>query len=163
MPQIIIRDAKITDAGRIAELAIELAEYEDSHGSSSEQSIMSAAFSANPACYFMLAENNKANESPNIVGFAMYYDGYDLTSSSRGFHLGDIYVEESFRGGGIGTKFIEKVAEKLSNEVGEWISWTVSKENPSAIKFYESFDAHKINVQFMALGKKEINEICKNS
>ncbi len=160
MTQIIIRDAETADAGRIAELAVELAEYEGSHGSSDEQSIMSAAFSKNPACYFMVAEDVALSK---IVGFVMYYNGYDLTSSSRGFHLGDIYVEGEARGRGVGTKLIENLAKKLNYEGGEWISWTVSKENTSAIKFYESFDAHEIDVQFMALGKKEINKIYNNS
>ncbi len=158
MDNIIIRDAAEEDAKYLAVLAHEFAKYEVEAALSSESSIIADAFGDNPACKFIVAENNTSSE---VVGFAMFYAGYDLLSATRGSHLGDVFVLEEYRGNGIGKLLIKGVSSQVVEQEGEWLSWTVDRSNKSARAFYASLKAHNIDVCFMALGRAEMQGLIK--
>lgn len=76
-----------------------------------------------------------------IVGFATYFNVF-YSWSGKAIYLDDLYVLETYRGKGIGTKLITKVIEAAKVEKCVKIKWQVSKWNSKAIEFYKSIGAN---------------------
>lgn len=150
--QYITRPAIKSDANAVALLAQSLAIHEGVislfHASNFEHDFADKHF-----CKIIVAENS---ETAEIVGFIMFYTGYDLTSASRGLHLGDIFVADQHRGYGVGRRLFRAAAEWGRDHAdAEWMSWTALKANSSALKFYESLGAitrHDIAFQAVSIG-----------
>lgn len=146
--QYVVRAATKNDAIKVAELAQALAAHErlksDFHAASFLRDCVENDF-----CKIMVAEYDG-----EIVGFIMFYPGYDLTSASRGLHLGDIFVAEAHRKKGVGRELFSAAAEwGRKNISAEWMSWTALKDNSSALKFYESLGAiTRHDIAFQAVG-----------
>ena len=146
---ITIRFADIADIGEIAALATELAVGEGQMPHTTEATLARDVFCNAPKCQMLVAQ--KGIES---IGFVMFYDGYDRASASGGYHLGDVIVAPLHREKGIGTLLMKALAQHALQQNRDWVSWTVSKGNVSAKKFYlEAIKATQVDVDFMAMGK----------
>jgi GNAT superfamily N-acetyltransferase len=66
-----------------------------------------------------------------IVGYALFYPGYDVESASRGLHLADLYVVETARRQGVGRALLAAVVRECRNARGQWVSWFVEETNLS--------------------------------
>ena len=63
-------------------------------------------------------------------------------------------VAPLYREKGIGTLLMKALAQHALQQNRDWVSWTVSKGNMSAKKFYlETIKATQVDVDFMAMGK----------
>jgi ribosomal protein S18 acetylase RimI-like enzyme len=145
---IIIRCAKLADAEILSELAADLAMQESQVPHTTIATLKRDVFCEKPECFMMVAE-----EASRIVGFVMFYSGYDLASASAGYHLGDIVVKPQKRGRGIGTLLMQSLAQQALADNKLWMSWTVSRTNENARKFYSDvIKASQIDVEFMAVG-----------
>ncbi|XP_021093690.1 diamine acetyltransferase 2 isoform X2 [Heterocephalus glaber] len=119
-----IRAAKEGDCGDILRLIRKLAEYEklSDQVKISEEALRADGFGENPFYHCLVAEILPApgeRQGPSIVGYGLYYFIYS-TWKGRNVYLEDVYVMPEYRGQGIGSKIIKKVAE-VSRERGATI------------------------------------------
>lgn len=77
-----------------------------------------------------------ATDNDTIVGFATYFFAY-YSWTGRAVYLDDLYVIESFRGTGIGSRLFDAVYELGRAEGCKNMKWQVSNWNARAIAFYK--------------------------
>jgi diamine N-acetyltransferase len=75
-----------------------------------------------------------------IVGYATYFMAY-YTWSGKSMYLDDLYVVDTCRGAGIGTRLIEGVIAKARQEECAKLKWQVTRWNRPAIAFYKKLGA----------------------
>lgn len=73
-----------------------------------------------------------------IIGYALYFPGYDTDRATRGVYLADLYVDEIYRRRGIGRALMKGVARACREAGGEWMFWSVLKRNRRARRFYRT-------------------------
>lgn len=137
MDQVIIREAKKSDAKAIHELIVELAIFEKEPDAVkvTVEELAEDGFGPNPAYKCIVAESNG-----DVVGFALYYMRYS-TWKGRCVYLEDFLVKNEMRSQGIGDllfKEILAISEKLNVRL---ITWQVLDWNESAIKFYDKYNS----------------------
>lgn len=148
-----IHKACSEDAKAVAALAVQLAAHEGEATLCSAASVTRLlAQPREPQCEIFVAK-----EEGQIIGFAMVYPGYDLSSDSYGYHLADICVEKSRRNHGIGKKLLRHIAAHTLTQQKEWLSLTVLKQNKTARAFYQSLKMRDLPVTFMAAGKQVLS------
>jgi GNAT superfamily N-acetyltransferase len=82
-----------------------------------------------------------AERDGEIIGYALFYPGYDVESASRGLHLADLYVIEPARHQGIGRALLAAVVRQCLEAGGKWIAWLVERGNTEGQRFYEAIGA----------------------
>ncbi len=154
IPAIIIRHARLEDAGEVAAMLAGLCEYEGVRKSEFKpEDFIRDGFGENRAFSALVAEINN-----QVIGFLTYYPGYDMPSAKRGYHLGDFYVKKEFRRRGVGKKLFAALAQIVLDNGSCWISWTAMANNRPALEMYAKFGAvTPKNVQFMAIGKNNLS------
>jgi diamine N-acetyltransferase len=70
------------------------------------------------------------------IGFATYFFAY-YSWTGKAIYLDDLYVEEPYRGAGIGSRLFEEVYALGKQEQCKNMKWQVSKWNEKAIGFYK--------------------------
>ncbi len=149
LPAVSIHKASLADAAAIARLAVQLADYERSNTLCDEAAIAQLIASVRePRCHLLVA---KAGEK--IIGFILFYAGYDLSSDAYGFHLADICVDEPYRHKGVGKALMQALAQQAQHESREWVSLTALKHNQLAQHFYAKCGFEKVAVDFFAAGE----------
>ncbi|CAH6786105.1 thialysine N-epsilon-acetyltransferase [Phodopus roborovskii] len=143
-----IREAKERDCGDILRMIRELAEYEKlSHQVKiSEEALRADGFGESPSFHCLVAEVIPAPgelQGPLVVGFGLYYFIYS-TWKGRNIYLEDIYVMPQYRGQGIGTKIIKKVAEVALHKGCSQLRLAVLDWNKKAMDLYKSLDAQDL-------------------
>lgn len=73
-----------------------------------------------------------------LVGYAIFYPGYDTDSASRGIYLADLYVREGFRDRGVGRALVQGLAAHGQTRGARWMFWSVRKGNRRARRFYRA-------------------------
>ncbi|XP_077748952.1 thialysine N-epsilon-acetyltransferase isoform X2 [Canis aureus] len=120
MASVQIREAKEGDCGHILRLIRELAEYEK------------------------LSDQVKiSEEGPCVVGYGLYYFIYS-TWKGRNVYLEDIYVMPEYRGQGIGSQIIKKVAQVALNKGCSQFRLAVLDWNKSAMDLYKALGAQDL-------------------
>ncbi|XP_028341733.1 thialysine N-epsilon-acetyltransferase isoform X3 [Physeter macrocephalus] len=120
MASVLIREAKEGDCGNILRLIRELAEYEK------------------------LSDQVKiSEEGPCVVGYGLYYFIYS-TWKGRNIYLEDIYVKPEYRGQGIGSKIIKKVAEVALDKGCSQFRLAVLDWNKGAMDLYKALGAQDL-------------------
>ncbi|XP_058415261.1 thialysine N-epsilon-acetyltransferase isoform X2 [Diceros bicornis minor] len=120
MASVRIREAKEGDCGNILRLIRELAEYEK------------------------LSDQVKiSEEGPCVVGYGLYYFIYS-TWTGRNVYLEDIYVKPEYRGQGIGSKIIKKVAEVALDKGCSQFRLAVLDWNKRAMDLYKALGAQDL-------------------
>ncbi|KAB1265420.1 Diamine acetyltransferase 2 [Camelus dromedarius] len=120
MASVLIREAKEGDCGNILRLIRELAEYEK------------------------LSDQVKiSEEGPCVVGYGLYYFIYS-TWKGRNIYLEDIYVKPEYRGHGIGSKIIKKVAEVALDKGCSQFRLSVLDWNKRAMDLYKALGAQDL-------------------
>jgi GNAT superfamily N-acetyltransferase len=84
-----------------------------------------------------------AIQNARVVGYLLYFLGYDSDAASRYLFVVDLAVEESQRRSGIG-KALMAEAEKIARKEGAGkIALWVHEKNESAIQFYHELGAQE--------------------
>ncbi|XP_031323584.1 thialysine N-epsilon-acetyltransferase isoform X1 [Camelus dromedarius] len=153
MASVLIREAKEGDCGNILRLIRELAEYEklSDQVKISEEALISAAlradgFGENPFYHCLVAEILPAPgepQGPCVVGYGLYYFIYS-TWKGRNIYLEDIYVKPEYRGHGIGSKIIKKVAEVALDKGCSQFRLSVLDWNKRAMDLYKALGAQDL-------------------
>lgn len=82
-----------------------------------------------------------AYDGETLAGFAVYYRHFSSFRGERGYYLEDIFVEEEYRGRGLGLAMIKDIARQARTLGYERIDFQVLSYNEGAIKFYERLGA----------------------
>ena len=90
-------------------------------------------FGEPPAFHVLVAERNGV-----VVGYALYFPGYDTDRATRGIYLADLYVDKAHRRTGMGRTLMKAVAKACREGGGEWMFWSVLKRNRAARRFYKT-------------------------
>ncbi|EHB04494.1 Diamine acetyltransferase 2 [Heterocephalus glaber] len=143
-----IRAAKEGDCGDILRLIRKLAEYEklSDQVKISEEALRADGFGENPFYHCLVAEILPApgeRQGPSIVGYGLYYFIYS-TWKGRNVYLEDVYVMPEYRGQGIGSKIIKKVAEVALDQGCSQFRLAVLEWNKRAIDLYKALGAQDL-------------------
>jgi GNAT superfamily N-acetyltransferase len=136
--QLRIERATERDIPAISRLVRQLAEYEKlAHAMvSSEDDFRKALFGPEKNVDALMAFADEA-----AVGFALYFHNFSTFLGKRGIYLEDIYVEPEYRGRGIGTALLKRLARIAREEDCGRMEWSVLTWNQPSIDFYHRLGA----------------------
>jgi len=77
-----------------------------------------------------------AIENNTTIGFATYFFTY-YSWTGKALYIDDLYVKDSCRGKGIGTKLFDTLFDIAKEEKCIKVKWQVSNWNENAINFYK--------------------------
>lgn len=133
-----IRKAEMGDAEPIMNLVHELAIFEKAPNEviNSAEQMKKDGFGSHPLFWSLVVEMNS-----EVIGFALFYFRYS-TWKGKVLYLEDFYVQEKYRGRGIGAALFDEVLTTAKMEACHRVSWQVLDWNESAIRFYEKYKAN---------------------
>jgi GNAT superfamily N-acetyltransferase len=131
---VFVRAATPTDAAEVVRLAQSLSMADGGRPSRlTEENYRQDGFGPDPAFAALVAEIEG-----RIVGYALYFSGYDTDRATRGVYLSDLYVDLAWRRRGVGRALMRETARACKDLGGEWMFWSVLKRNKQARKFYKT-------------------------
>jgi GNAT superfamily N-acetyltransferase len=134
---LLIRPATIDDAALLRAMIRELAEYEHELGQVmiGENDLRRDGFGEKPHFRALIAERDGQS-----AGYALFFEYYS-TWAGLGLYLEDLFVREKFRGRGIGTALLARVARIATQEHCQGVHWEVLNWNSEAIEMYRQIGA----------------------
>lgn len=135
--EIKIREAVESDMEAVHGLIVELAVYEKEPDGviNTVENLKKDGFGPDK-----IFDCNVAEVDGKIVGFVLMYTSYS-TWKGRCLYLEDFYVQEAYRGTGIGKKLFQLVVDEAIKRKAPRLDWQVLAWNEPAIKFYEKNNA----------------------
>jgi GNAT superfamily N-acetyltransferase len=129
-----IRAATIADAALLRTLIGELAAYEKEPDKvrTTVADIARDGFGANPQFRALIAEWDG-----QPAGYALFFSVYS-TWRGAGLFVEDLFVRRDFRGRGIGTALLARVAGIADQENRLFVGWDVLSWNRPAIEMYKA-------------------------
>jgi GNAT superfamily N-acetyltransferase len=136
-----IRFAEEKDTLLILNFIRSIAEYEKLSDKvvSTEEMIKKYGFSERKYFEVIIADYKN-----NPAGFALFFHNYSTFVGKPGLYLEDLFVNEKFRGMGIGKALLVKCAQIAVERGCERFEWSVLNWNP-AKEFYEYLGAESMN------------------
>jgi GNAT superfamily N-acetyltransferase len=133
-----IRPATSADVPHIQSMIIELAVFEKLEHLvvATEEKLHEGLFGANPACEAIVGEVDG-----EVVTFALFFHNFSTFLTKRGLYLEDLYVRQSQRGKGIGSRMLKHLARLAVERGCGRFEWSVLDWNAPAINFYKSMGA----------------------
>jgi len=131
---ITVRPARPDDADFIARMAQALSVADGGKSSRfTAKSFRRDGFGEHAAFSTMVVEFDG-----EVVGYAVYYAGYDTDSATRGIYLADLYVDKNRRRRGLGRALLTGLAAAARSDGARWMFWSVLKRNRGARRFYKN-------------------------
>ena len=130
----LIRDFQESDLDDLMVLCGKHAFYEQVDYDPAGKGVLLKAelLSASPSLYcWMIAVNG------NIVGYTTFTFDFSTWDAQHFLYLDCIYVEENFRGYGIGAEIIRRLIDVAKKEGCVSVQWQTPVFNENAIRFYE--------------------------
>ncbi len=159
LPSITVRPATSGDVSEVVKLARSLSIADGQQPSRlTKTAYLRDGFGENPAVLAMVAEVGH-----KVVGYTLYFQGYDTGRAERGVYLSDLYVDKAFRRQGIGRALMQATANACKEMGGEWMFWSVLKGNKSARKFYRTIATELTDVIVCATAGKNFQKLSNNS
>lgn len=133
-----IRPAKSSDVTQIIRMMHDFAEFEKLLDSFTvtEDSLSDAMFGH--GCF---VDGLIAEDGGHPVGYMLFYPYFASFSGQTGLYLEDVYIEQSYRGQGIGEAMLRRLARTARNRGCERIDFQVLDWNIPAIRFYQKHGA----------------------
>ncbi|WP_165164302.1 GNAT family N-acetyltransferase [Corynebacterium qintianiae] len=134
-----IRPAKAEVAAEILSMIRELAEYEKEPDAvaATEQDIHDHLFGEDPKVFAHVAD-----EDGRLEGMVIWFVNFSTWEGRHGIWMEDLYVRDSARGKGVGTKLLKELASIAVENGYRRVEWSVLKWNAPSIGFYTSIGAH---------------------
>lgn len=82
-----------------------------------------------------------ARDGGEMVAYALFYRSFASFRGQCGYFLEDLYIDDEYRGRGIGAAMLKAVANAARADGAERLDFLVLKWNEPAIRFYESLGA----------------------
>jgi GNAT superfamily N-acetyltransferase len=133
-----IRPAKSTDAIAIFALIQELAAYEKlTHQvTGTPEALSEHLFGSSTFAEALVVEHQE-----QLIGFALFFKNYSTFLTKPGLYLEDLYVQQTYRGQGIGKALLNAVAQIAQERGYGRVEWSVLDWNETAIAFYKKMGA----------------------
>ena len=141
MAQIIFKTAERKDCGTILNFIKKLAEYENMSDLviADEKLLETELFDKNGAEVIFAVYDGKE------VGFALFFHNFSTFLGKRGLYLEDLFVLPEYRGKGIGTAILKRLAQiALERNCGR-LEWSCLDWNKPSIQFYLSLGAEPMS------------------
>jgi len=138
-----IRVATPDDVPAIGRMIRELAEFEREPDAvkATPEMLHDALFGPDAVASALLA----LDDAGEAVGFALWYRSFSTWEGVPGLYLEDLYVAESQRGSGLGTKLLSALARIVVHRGWTRLEWSVLRWNSEAIAFYDSLTARPLD------------------
>ncbi|MMZ67075.1 Spermine/spermidine acetyltransferase [compost metagenome] len=98
------------------------------------RSFLFQRFEHQESIIFLAKDNDKNGKS---IGFAQLYPVFSSISMERSLILNDLFVDESYRGQGIGKKLLQAVSDYCNFIHSKGIELSTAATNTAAQKLYE--------------------------
>ena len=136
-----LRAAEERDLPSIAALILELAEFERlAHlVEATPEKLRPHLFGERPAAECVVAETSDAQAE--VIAFALYFTNFSTFLARPGLYLEDLYVRQSHRGKGYGTRMLTRLAQIAVERNCGRFEWSVLEWNEPAIGFYKQMGA----------------------
>jgi GNAT superfamily N-acetyltransferase len=133
-----IRAATPADVTHIQSMIVELAVFEKLEHLvvATEEKLHEGLFGPHPACEAIVGEVDG-----EVVTFALFFHNFSTFLTKRGLYLEDLYVRQSQRGKGIGSRMLKHLARLAVERGCGRFEWSVLDWNTPAINFYKSMGA----------------------
>ncbi len=137
-----IRPATRADAGTIASLVRELADYEKllHEAKATNEDFLRELEAENPVIRVLIAE-----WEGQPAGFALYFFNFSTFVGRAGLYLEDLFVRPALRSHGIGRALLRALARVARERNCGRMEWAVLDWNEPALKFYKSLGARPLN------------------
>ncbi|MBX9455084.1 MAG: GNAT family N-acetyltransferase [Rhizobium sp.] len=122
-------DADLIHAGL---LAMARAMGEESRITSTAADILENGFGASPAFEVLIAEIGGA-----FAGLCLSFPSFSTWRGERGIYVQDLYVDETYRGHGIGEALLKAAARRARERGAGYLRLSVDIANAGAQAFYE--------------------------
>ena len=132
------RPATPADVTHIQSMIVELAVFEKLEHLvvATEEKLHEGLFSPQPACEAIVGEADG-----DVVTFALFFHNFSTFLTKRGLYLEDLYVRQSHRGKGYGSRMLKHLARLAVERGCGRFEWSVLDWNTPAINFYQSMGA----------------------
>lgn len=138
MDECTIRPARKADADAIFALIQELAVYEKlTHQVTGTPEALSQHLFDSPT----YAEALVVERQDQLIGFALFFRNYSTFLTQPGLYLEDLFVQQAYRGQGIGKALLKAVAHIAQARGYGRLEWSVLDWNETAIAFYQKMGA----------------------
>jgi diamine N-acetyltransferase len=133
-----IRAAQPADTDIVFALVCELADYENLQHevAAKPEDIAAALFAREPRLFCDIAESDG-----EPAGFSVWFLNFSTFRGRHGVYLEDVFVRPPFRGGGIGTALLKRIAKHCVDNDYARFEWAVLDWNAPSIAFYKSLGA----------------------
>jgi GNAT superfamily N-acetyltransferase len=130
-----IRPALPADAAHIHAMIVELAVFEKLEHLvvATEEQLIEGLFGTRPACEAVVGE-----AGGEVVCFALFFHNFSTFLTKRGLYLEDLYVRQSHRGKGFGSRLLGHLARLAVERGCGRFEWSVLDWNQPAIDFYRA-------------------------
>jgi GNAT superfamily N-acetyltransferase len=138
MTQFSIRPATAADITHIQSMIMELAVFEklEHQVVSTEDLLHEGLFGERPSCEAIVGE-----EDGKVICFALFFHNFSTFLTRKGLYLEDLYVLQSHRGKGYGTRMLRHLAQIAVQRACGRFEWSVLDWNEPAIQFYKAMGA----------------------
>jgi len=138
---IVIRPANEADIPTILKFIIELAEFEGAASEihTTEEGLMDVLFERHGADAII----SELNGMP--IGFAIWAYSFSTFTGKQTLYIDDIYVQEVYRGKGIGSKMFSYIACVASERGCARMDWYCMETNISGKEYYKKMGAEEID------------------
>lgn len=135
-----IRPASPNDLPRIIEMIRGIAAFTNTlhQFEATEDNLKDSFFSEKPVAQALVATDEKGE---NVIGYAIYYRNFSSFLGRSGIYLEDLFIEEAYRGNGLGTGLFREVARIARLEDCSRMEWLALSWNKPALEFYEQLGA----------------------
>uniref|UniRef100_A0A8C7TXS7 Diamine acetyltransferase 1 n=1 Tax=Oncorhynchus mykiss TaxID=8022 RepID=A0A8C7TXS7_ONCMY len=142
-----LRKAEPKDVPDILRLIKELAKYEDMEDQVilTEKDLLEDGFGDHPFYHCLVAED-PSEQSPVVIGFAMYYFTYDPWIGKL-LYLEDFFVMKEYRGFGIGSEILKLLSHTAVKSRCSSMHFIVAEGNQASIEFYKRRGAADLSLE----------------
>jgi GNAT superfamily N-acetyltransferase len=133
-----IRRARPDDVPAIRALIRELAGYEKllREVRATAPGLRRALFGPRPCVDALVAEGGG-----RLVGYALHYRTFSSFAGTEGVFLEDLYVQPAWRGRGVGSALLRRVAQVAARRGCARLEWIALDWNAPALRFYRRIGA----------------------
>lgn len=131
-----VRAITVDDLGTLMSFIRKMAQFEKLPITGDERTLRDTLFGDNPPARALLIT---LDGTP--IGYATYFFTFASMTAKRGLWLDDLFLDEAYRGKGVGKAFMHFMHEMARKNNCARFEWMVVDWNETAIAFYKQLGA----------------------